>query len=293
VRRSHLGVWFVVLVAVALVSALLVGGAHSASRPSGLIAFARADGIYVMRADGSGMRAIRRGGAVTNARSLGWSPDGRKLAFGANAEIWVMNADGSGLVRLASRGAGAPSWSPDGRRIAFTRGDIWVMNADGSNPQRLVRTPRLNEIEVDWSPAGGRFVFTSLVGYVPSVHVMNADGSNVRDLTPDRFFPLEPRWSPDGRRIAVTSWGNASGSEEIYVVNANSRKRVRLTWNEVADRTPAWSPDGRKIAFVRSDVDYGSTDEIYVMDADGSGVRRLTHNQRAEASPAWQPVGAP
>jgi len=168
------------------------------------------------------------------------------------------------------------------------------MNADGSNPQRIVRTPRLNEAEVDWSPAGGRFVFTSLVGYVPKLYVMNASGGNVRDLTPGRFFALEPRWSPDGRQIAFTRWGNTFGTEEIYVVNAKSRKRVRLTQNRVADRNPAWSPDGRKIAFVRSDLDYGSAvAEIYVMDADGSGVSRLTHNQRAEASPAWQPVGAP
>ena len=55
-HRSQVSVWVVAVVGIvaALVSALFVGGARSASDASGVIAFARSDGVYVMRADGSG-----------------------------------------------------------------------------------------------------------------------------------------------------------------------------------------------------------------------------------------------
>ncbi|HEX6229582.1 MAG TPA: hypothetical protein VFZ41_09010, partial [Solirubrobacterales bacterium] len=116
----------------ALASALLVGGARSATNVSGLIAFTRSDGIYVMRTDGSGVRPLRRGGVNVGALDLAWSPNGSKLAFvkpkpdvaDAPHGIWVMDANGANLRPLAAvakrRMYGSPTWSPDGQRIAFT-----------------------------------------------------------------------------------------------------------------------------------------------------------------------------
>ena len=77
-----------------------------------------------MNADGSGKRLLTR-----NAWHLyGWSPDGRKIAFGrgrdGNDDIFVMNADGSGqrnLTRTRNTLNQGAVWSPDGRKIAFTR----------------------------------------------------------------------------------------------------------------------------------------------------------------------------
>src|SRR5512144_506904 len=78
----------------AVAAALLAGAARPASRPAGLIAFARADGIYVMHSDGSHVRAVRRG---IQPRAIHWSPTGRKLAFVDESGLWTMNADGTGL----------------------------------------------------------------------------------------------------------------------------------------------------------------------------------------------------
>lgn len=313
--------WPVALAALAaaLASALLVGGARSAPPASGLIAFTRHDGIYVMRADGTGVRALRRGGVASSAFGLAWSPDRSKLALvaheGNQTAIWVMSAKGTDLSRLAvgqapgGRGylvaLGSPTWSHDGRMIAFTAydsevrdRDIWVMDADGSNLHRLLRTPRRFEIGVAWSPAGDRLAFWG-DGYIPRVYVMNADGSDLRTLTPRRF--MEPSWSPDGRRIAFVRLGRSRLDDEIYVGDASGRSRVRLTNSEVLNDHPVWSPDGRRIAFLGSRAAYcwgcpverrGSS-EIYVINADGTGLTRLTHNSVGEATPAWQPVALP
>jgi Tol biopolymer transport system component len=321
--RRRIGFWLVGVVALlaALESALLVGGARSASEASGLIAFTRADGVYVMHTDGSKVRRVMRAGPTAlYTGGIAWSPDGTKFVVGSWDGIWLMDANGRNQVRVATGGEpyyvgvkphrtlyypratnfGSPSWSPDGRRIAFTAfqgvgRDIWIMNADGSNQHRLKETPFF-EGEMDWSPTGGWLVFDS-GSWVSEVYVIRTNGTGMRNLhTGTRPFvgSGQPSWSPDGRRIV---FARPSG---IWVTDVNGRLPVQLT-NAKLDGFPDWSPDGRKIAFVRKLVSTKGTSpavrdassEIYVMNADGTGVTRLTHNHLGEASPAWQPVATP
>ncbi len=265
---------------VAFVSALLAGGARSASQPQGLIAFTRDDGIYVMRPDGSNVRLLWREGAL----DVAWSPDGSKLAVSRGRSVWVVNVDGSDPVRMARVGASSLSWSPDGRRIAFTRWyhadnpDVWIMNADGSGMHRLKRTPKGWDSNVDWKPTGGWLAFDS-GGYVPYVYVMRTNGSSLHRVTPQPVSGEQPDWSPDGRRIVFVNWDH-----EIWVMNANGRSQTRLT-SQAGEAHPAWSPDGRKIAFSRGGL-MSAASGVWVMNADGTSEKRLT----AGANPAWQPV---
>lgn len=289
--------------------ALLVGGARSASGASGLVAFARSDGIYVMRADGSGVRALRRLGTFPSA--LAWSSDGRKLAFVTPAHgnvVWVMGADGRSLVRLVLHAGEAmsPTWSPDGRRIAFTGWlnggrDIWVMNADGSSQHRLARTHGYQEADIDWSPGGARIAFSGLL--FQGIHLIDMSGRIVRHLPAQMFgyYAHEgtPDWSPDGRRIVfmqkttdeVGGWPGPTG---ISVVNLGNDSRLELTRSSATDTEPVWSPDGKQILFVRSNhASSPKSPDLYVMNADGTSLKRLTHTPRtAEWSPAWRPASS-
>jgi Tol biopolymer transport system component len=105
------------------------------------------DGLYTASPDGSRLRRVfRRYWGV--GLQPDWSPDGRRIAFGARNHIFSIGANGRGLDRLTSPRraramSGDPAWSPDGKRIAFLRdGDIYVMRSDGRGLRRVVDAPR-------------------------------------------------------------------------------------------------------------------------------------------------------
>jgi Tol biopolymer transport system component len=250
---------------------------------------------------------------------------GSKIAFtsfrNGDFDLYVMNADGTRQRRLTpARGFSAPAWSPDGRRIAFVSGpgacildihratfvserdvgtrdvDISVANADGSGLRRLTRGPGVDCAPV-WSPDGQKIAFQRLlvrgegekiVGFDFDVYVINADGSEERNLTGDALSE-RPVWSPDGRKIAFSSGPDGAGG--VYVMNADGSERRWLTRNR---GYLAWSPDGRKILLVRGGAQGPPATKAYavVMNADGSGLRTLTRIAPVNgAFLSWSPDG--
>ena len=119
---------------------------------------------------------------------------------------------------------------------------------------------------------------------------MSEDGSDETRLTEEDADDFDPSWSPDGDKIAFSSFRDGFNNQEIYVMNADGSDQTRLTDNDDdLDREPSWSPDGEKIAFASNrDGNW----EIYVMNADGSDQTRLTDNEDAiDRDPTWSPDG--
>jgi Tol biopolymer transport system component len=109
----------------------------------------RADGIYVIRPDGSGRRRLTHGRDWAPT----WSPDGRRLAFARSApdggsHVYVVLAHGSQARRVSERlgDVNAPTvWSPDGTQLAWSVGyssspSLLIARADGSGSPRKLAT---------------------------------------------------------------------------------------------------------------------------------------------------------
>jgi Tol biopolymer transport system component len=78
---------------------------------------------------------------------------------------------------------------------------------------------------------------------------MNADGTNVTQLTNDVTDAREPTWSPNGSKIAFYADRDVTTSH-IFYMNADGTGVTQITSSPTgADQAPAWSPDGTRIAF--------------------------------------------
>jgi Tol biopolymer transport system component len=279
------------------------GGTPSANGSNGAILFVRgSSGLYLVNADGSGLRLFAR-----DVWGAGWSPDGTSIAYlrdalevvksGAAVPVRVSGTDVNSLASLESF-----SWSPDSTHLAYAnpRGAIYVVGSDGSAKRRLV--PRQGS-DPSWSPDGLRIAFTHFIGARAhaddqsgsSVFVMEADGSRPHVLIEHAFNPI---WSPDGRKISFKRQTSQLLREHLYVANADGSNARKLT-SDPADLTdgihPAlasqWSPDGSEIAFSGSFSPVGLDSPVlktFLVNADGGGLRLL---ERDAAGVSWSPDG--
>jgi Tol biopolymer transport system component len=198
-------------------------------------------------------------------------------------------------ITFGTANAWEPDWSPDGTKIAFWSPHqestaIFTMNPDGSGLKQITPTDEISGYDPAWSPDGTKIAFASWSG----IHVMNADGSDVKRLT-NGVLDMNPVWSPDGTKIAFERQRERAAGvyNNIWVMNASDGTgQVNLTSNApgIFAFAPAWSPDGTKIAF-SNDTVLGDT-EIYTMNASGSSRTALTNTPTvAEYVSAWSPDG--
>lgn|GEM_PF-4072104 len=80
---------------------------------------------------------------------------------------------------------------------------------------------------------------------------MNADGTNVRQLTTLDGGKNWPTVSPDGRKIAFGVGDLVAGnSTSIYTMNSDGTELTQLTYASGWNYKPSWSPEGKRLAFV-------------------------------------------
>ncbi len=191
-------------------------------------------------------------------------------------DIFRANADGSGLQRLTSEeGYDAEATIGPSGRIVFTSvrdGDmeIYSMNGDGSDVRRLTRRPGPDG-GAFFSADGKQIVFrgrpmsqgSELTDYLRllkeglwrptqlEIFVMNADGSQLRQVTTRGGANFAPFFRPDGRRIIFASnTHDPKGRDfDLYVINVDGSGLERVTFNPTFDSFPMFSPDGKRLVF--------------------------------------------
>jgi Tol biopolymer transport system component len=140
------------------------------------------------------------------------SPDGRTIAFTSDRDgqprIWLKQVSGEGEAPLTTGPDDFPRFSPDGTQVLFARPDgagtsLYRAAVLGGEARRLLD----GAAEGDWSPDGSHVAFVRLASEggqtVTVLGVAAADGSEAREVAKVPGGMRAPRWSPDGRSVAV------------------------------------------------------------------------------------------
>ena len=181
---------------------------------------------------------------------------------------------------------------------------IYTMNADGSNQTQLTFLEGDPAYPI-WSPNGKQIVFTVLVGehfdkknkrivMDEEVFVMDADGTNQRNLTNNPEYDSFPDWSPDGEQIVFVSSRSRNVHKGIgsnlFVMSPDGENVKQITHFKWVT-SPRWSPDGKRIAFETDDFDIDR--QVYVVDADGRNPWQVSSPKANTAMilGGWSPDG--
>ncbi len=146
--------------------------------------------------------------------------------------------------------------SPDGKTIVFDlMGDIYKIPITGGKAE-VLREGLAYEVQPRFSPDGKKILFTSDAGDADNVWVMNADGSDARQITKEDFRLLNNAvWMPDGQYFVARKHFTSTrslGAGEMWMYHISGGKGIQITKrkNDQQDvNEPCVSPDGRYIYF--------------------------------------------
>jgi TolB protein len=134
----------------------------------------------------------------------------------------------------------------------------------------------------------GRLAMIGVRGGAKELFISDSSGQDIRQVTQDRSIAVKPRWSPDNRFLAYTSY--LQKYPDIYTIELATGNRQRVAAFPGVNSGGAISPDGRSMALILSK---DGNPDLYVMDLPTKRVTRLTNTPRAvEGSPSWSPDGS-
>lgn len=276
--------------------------------------------LWIVGSDGRGAHELFPDGMGPQS-SVTWSPDGTRLIYSDGSKFYVTDPSGS-EPQVADTGCVAPcgsdvlgslAFSSDGTQVVFTRNFtdgsnvIATMDLASGRVTELSSTAPAGGDLPGWSPDGKQIVFSRagekdtggpIAPILAAVLVVDADGQNLRQISPATLAAEFAGWSPDGSWIVFTS--PDAQHHDIYTVRPDGTDLRRLTTDGVS-MAATWTPDGR-ILFARGSGDAGSgAPSFWTMDPDGANAAELMSGAVIGAArgdfqwtrPAWQPAGGP
>ena len=306
--------------------------------------------LWSIGADGTGL--VRMGVRSSGYFDPVYAHDGKSVLYGAvlagqSFGLWQLPVSpdtstplgeprqitSSGGVRIKNL-----ALSSDGKALLYSAvgmtGSLQSLPVSKSfdaagEPVALTSDVGCRDILPKFSPDGSRIAFISChgkAGALQQLWLMNANGSDLQQLTSSAHSYVDPNWSPDGHRILVSSGGRLvsvdadtrqqqdilaldipvgpyevspdgrqaaaglmkDGIQNVWLIDIATRKARQVTFDQEDAGYPAWSPDGKWIAF---QIARGPDNSIYIMPSAGGDAIQLTpyHGQRWHHD--WSPDG--
>ena len=266
-----------------------------------------ASSIWEVSSAGKNLHRLLSGWNVPPDECCGnWTADGKYFLFqstrGNRSDVWAMR-EKSGLfdfsghepVRLTTGPMNFLSPLPDrdGKRVFVEarqdRGEL--QRYDPGSKQFRSYLPGISAEGVAFSRDGQRIAYVTIPDGI--LRLSKADGSDRVQLTSAPMKAALPRWSPDGKQLAVM--GNASGKGwKIYVVSSEGAKLRRLELGEGDLDDPNWSPDGNSLVYGGQPAGESAAEQkslvISTIDLRSNQISTIAGSQGL-FSPRWSPDG--
>jgi TolB protein len=129
--------------------------------------------------------------------------------------------------------------------------------------------------------------FTSDASGYQEAYVADILGDNIKQVTRHKSLVVSPKFSPDGKQLAYTSYHK--GNPNLYVTNLAQDLLTRaISRRRGLNLGPSWSPNGKIMALTFS---MDGNPDLFLMSTSGQIIRRLTYRAGINVSPSWSPDG--
>lgn len=211
-----------------------------------MLVYKRDDRLRLVNGDGTGERLLVDLKRPHYEGEPWWSPDGRSIVFVLDGDLQVTDLRGNRHTLTGRgidwiRGA---TWSPNGRWVAFTADasgsgeQIFVVDPRGRDLRRLARAEPVTRMS--WSPDSSRIAFTAVDGALSGVAVGTGKVAQLRPA--ERLISWQdPSWSPSGRQLVAgrSISGNPHG---CWVMNADGSRPMQIVRK---GHSCTWQPGAR------------------------------------------------
>lgn len=193
--------------------------------------------LFTVKANGKDVKQLTKTPGYDAEATV--SPDGKKIVFTSmrdgDLDIYTMDTNGKNIKRLTTELGydGGAFFSPDGKQIVYR----------SFHPKTDAEIARYKD----------RLSKNMIEPTVFEVWVMNADGTNKRQITKLGAASFAPFFTPDGKKIIFCTNYFATDRRkrnfDLALINVDGTGLERVTYNETFDGFPIFSPDGKKLVF--------------------------------------------